>query len=91
MFLGITDFYFSENFVLLFLVFRLFLIFRVRSIFDLVLYIYFSVVKFVFVLVVVCLGGFLGSFVFISRFGSYIMFLFDDRLVLLIFIIIVVF
>ncbi|XP_046538104.1 orphan sodium- and chloride-dependent neurotransmitter transporter NTT5-like [Equus quagga] len=40
---------------------------------------------------VVCLGGFLGSFVFTSRPGSYIMSLFDDRLVPLTLITIVAF
>lgn len=42
-------------------------------------------------LVVVCLGGFLGSLVFTSRAGSYIMSLFDEALVPLTLFIIVVF
>lgn len=38
----------------------------------------------------VCLGGFLGSLVFSSRPGSYVVFLFDDLLVPMVLIIIVV-
>ncbi|CAO2632834.1 Sodium-dependent neutral amino acid transporter SLC6A17 [Lemmus lemmus] len=41
--------------------------------------------------VTVCLGGFLGSLVFSSRPGSYVAFLFDDHLVPMVLVIIVVF
>ncbi|CAH7457211.1 orphan sodium- and chloride-dependent neurotransmitter transporter NTT5 [Phodopus roborovskii] len=41
--------------------------------------------------VIVCLGGLLGSLVFTSRSGSYVVFLFDDHLVPMVLVIIVVF
>ena len=50
-----------------------------------------SVAKPAFVTVLICLGGFLGSLVFTSHAGSYIMSLFDDCLVPLTLIVIVAF
>ncbi|XP_051005635.1 orphan sodium- and chloride-dependent neurotransmitter transporter NTT5-like [Acomys russatus] len=41
--------------------------------------------------VVICLGGFLGSLIFTSRSGSYVVFLIDDHLVPMVLVIIVVF
>lgn len=51
----------------------------------------FSVAQLASAVVLVCLGGFLGSIIFTSHAGSYIMSLFDENLVPLILVIIVAF
>ncbi|XP_070080807.1 orphan sodium- and chloride-dependent neurotransmitter transporter NTT5-like isoform X16 [Equus caballus] len=88
---GTTDSHPSENPALLPPVPRSPPISRARSTPDPALHIHLSVAKPASALAVVCLGGFLGSFVFTSRPGSYIMSLFDDRLVPLTLITIVAF